>query len=123
MTRYRVALWVLLGGKLLGAWGLTWDIQWHLLIGRDTFWIPPHLMMYSGVTALVLALDTRDRRRGVRRRGGVTMLGLTSTRGIHLAAWGVALLLLAAPIDDLWHRLFGLDVTLWSPPHLLGLLG
>src|SRR6185295_3337073 len=45
------------------------------------------------------------------------------TRGIHLAAWGVALLLLAAPIDDLWHRLFGLDVTLWSPPHLLGLLG
>jgi hypothetical protein len=129
VTRYRVALWVLLGGKLLGAWGLTWDIQWHLLIGRDTFWIPPHLMMYSGVTAgflvavLVLALDTRDRRRGVRRRGGVTMLGLTSTRGIHLAAWGVALLLLAAPIDDLWHRLFGLDVTLWSPPHLLGLLG
>ena len=86
-------------------------------------------MMYSGVTAgflvavLVLALDTRDPRRGVRRRGRVTMLGLTSTRGIHLAAWGVALLLLAAPIDDLWHRLFGLDVTLWSPPHLLGLLG
>ena len=129
MTRYRVALWVLLVGKLLGAWGLTWDIQWHLFIGRDTFWIPPHLMMYSGVTAgflvavLVLALDTRDQRGGVRRRGGVTMLGLTSTRGIHLAAWGVALLLLAAPIDDLWHRLFGLDVTLWSPPHLLGLLG
>jgi hypothetical protein len=129
VTRYRVALWVLIAGKLLGAWGLTWDIQWHLLIGRDTFWIPPHLMMYSGVTAgfvvaaLVLALDTRDRRRGVRRRGLVTGLGLTSTRGIHLAAWGVALLLLAAPIDDLWHRLFGLDVTLWSPPHLLGLLG
>ena len=129
MTRYRVALGVLLAGKLLGAWGLTWDIQWHLLIGRDTFWIPPHLMMYSGVTAgflvavVVLGLDTRDVRRGARRRGLVTMLGLTSTRGIHLAAWGVALLLLAAPIDDLWHRLFGLDVTLWSPPHLLGLLG
>jgi hypothetical protein len=129
VTRYRAALWVLLVGKLVGAWGLTWDIQWHVFIGRDTFWIPPHLMMYSGVTAgflvavLVLALDTRDQRRGVRRRGVVTMLGLTSTRGIHLAAWGVALLLLAAPIDDLWHRLFGLDVTLWSPPHLLGLLG
>ena len=27
MTRYRVALWVLLGGKLLGAWGLTWDMS------------------------------------------------------------------------------------------------
>jgi hypothetical protein len=30
---------------------------------------------------------------------------------------------LAAPIDALWHRLFGLDVTLWSPPHLMGFLG
>jgi hypothetical protein len=29
----------------------------------------------------------------------------------------------AAPIDDVWHRLFGIDVTLWSPPHLLGLAG
>jgi len=26
-------------------------------------------------------------------------------------------------IDDLGHRLFGPDITLWSPPHLLGLLG
>jgi len=35
----------------------------------------------------------------------------------------MAVTVLAAPIDDLWHRLFGLDVTLWSPPHLLGILG
>jgi len=35
----------------------------------------------------------------------------------------MAVVILAAPIDDLWHRLFGLDVTLWSPPHLLGLAG
>jgi hypothetical protein len=129
VTRYRLALWVLLAGKLLGAWGLTWDIQWHLLIGRDTFWIPPHMMMYGGITAgllvvfAVLALDTMADRRGSRPRGAVTILGLTSTRGVHLAVWGVAVLILAAPIDDLWHRLFGLDVTLWSPPHLLGLLG
>jgi len=54
VTRHRVALWVLLGGKLLGAWGLAWDIQWHLLVGRDTFWIAPHLMMYGGITAGLL---------------------------------------------------------------------
>lgn len=129
MTRHRVALWVLLGGKLLGAWGLAWDIQWHLLVGRDTFWIAPHLMMYGGITAGllvtfgVLALDTAAARRGARPPGAITIVGVTSTRGMHLAAWGLALVILAAPIDDLWHRLFGLDVTLWSPPHLLGLLG
>jgi len=51
------------------------------------------------------------------------LLGLVGTRGFHLAAWGIGLTVLAAPIDDLWHRLFGLDVTLWSPPHLLGIAG
>jgi hypothetical protein len=75
VTRHRLALWVLLAGKVLGAWGLTWDIQWHLLIGRDTFWIPPHLMMYGGVTAgllvafAVLALDTAAAHRGRPPRG------------------------------------------------------
>ena len=49
--------------------------------------------------------------------------GIPSTRGFLLAGLGLVLVVLAAPIDDLWHRLFGLDVTLWSPPHLLALLG
>ena len=129
MSLPRVALWTLVLGKLVGAWGLTWDIQWHLSIGRDSFWIAPHLMMYSGVTAgfvvsfAVLGLETWRARGGRPRPGTIRVAGLVGTRGFHLAAWGVTLVLLAAPIDDLWHRLFGLDVTLWSPPHLLGLLG
>jgi hypothetical protein len=125
----RIALWTLVVAKLVGAWGLTWDIQWHLQIGRDSFWIPPHLMMYSGVTAAfvvafgVLALETWRARGGRPRPGTIRVAGLVGTRGIHLAAWGVALVILAAPIDDLWHRLFGIDITLWSPPHLLALVG
>ena len=125
----RLAVWTLVGAKLVGAWGLTWDIQWHLRIGRDSFWIAPHVLMYAGVTAGlvaafgVLALETQ-RARGARLRPGtIRVAGLVGTRGFHLAAWGVALVILAAPIDDLWHRLFGIDITLWSPPHLLGLLG
>jgi len=125
----RFALWTLVLAKLVGAWGLTWDIQWHLRIGRDSFWIAPHVMMYAGVTAGlivsfgVLALETWHARGGRPRPGTLRVAGLVGTRGVHLAAWGVALVILAAPIDDLWHRLFGIDITLWSPPHLLGLLG
>ena len=123
----RAALWGLLGAKVVSSWGVQWDIQWHTLIGRDSFWIAPHLMTYAGVVVMVglsfgvLAATTLS----PSWRGGdvVHVLGLTGTRGFHLAAWGIALTVLAAPIDDLWHRLFGLDVTLWSPPHLLGLLG
>ncbi len=126
----RAGLWMLLAGQLLAFWGTQWDILWHLRIGRDSFWIPPHVMTYGGVTAIVLVSFgvlawTTGRRAG--GRGGepstIRMLGLAGTRGYHLAAWSIALTVLAAPIDDLWHRMFGLDVTLWSPPHLLGLLG
>ncbi len=127
---YRIALWVLLGANLLAAWGVQWDIQWHVQIGRDSFWIPPHVMAYSGVALVVLAsfgVLARDTLRhlaaGRAPEGTQRIFGLTGTRGFLLAACGIALTVLAAPIDDLWHRLFGIDVTLWSPPHLLGLLG
>jgi hypothetical protein len=49
----RVVLWTLLASKIVTGWGVQWDIQWHVLIGRDSFWIPPHLMTYAGVSAAV----------------------------------------------------------------------
>jgi hypothetical protein len=126
----RAVLWGLVAAKILALWGLQWDIQWHIRIGRDSAWIPPHLMMYAGVVLVVLlsfgtlASDTWWRRRGARPTAGeMTVMGFVGTPGFHLAAWGIALTVLAAPIDDLWHRVFGIDVTLWSPPHLLGLFG
>src|SRR6267143_4009851 len=127
---YRAALWVLLGANLVAGWGVQWDIQWHVRIGRDSFWIPPHVMTYTGVTLIVLAslgVLARDTLRQLfagRAPSGIErVLGLSGTPGFLLASCGIALTVLAAPIDDLWHRLFGIDVTLWSPPHLLGLLG
>ena len=126
----RAGLWTLLAAKLLAQWGVQWDIQWHILIGRDSFWIAPHVMTYTGVGAAVLVsfgvlawTTLRRLRGGGESLGTVRVLGLSGTPGFHVAAWGIALTVMAAPIDDLWHRLFGLDVTLWSPPHLLGLFG
>jgi hypothetical protein len=128
-TVARAGFWVLIAAHVWAGWGTQWDIQWHLRIGRDSFWIAPHVMTYSGVTAIVLAsfgvLAWTSYRalRGEREPGMLSVLGVTGTRGWHFAAWAILLTVIAAPIDDLWHRLFGLDVTLWSPPHLLGLAG
>jgi hypothetical protein len=88
-------------------------------------------MTYAGVSLVVLlsfgVLFWETYRATVARHGGgpgtMRLLGLTGTRGFHIAAWGISVTVLAAPIDDLWHRLFGLDVTIWSPPHLMGFLG
>src|SRR3989442_11475662 len=99
------ALWALLAAKLIGGWGVEWDIRWHLLVGRDSFWIPPHVMTYASVTLTgllafgVLVAETIQARRGVPAPSRIRVAGLVGTRGFHLAGWGVALTVLAAPVD------------------------
>lgn len=110
--------------KLFNLFGSIWDIQWHASIGRDSNFIPPHIVAAGGfVGALGLALavicyETYLDRRGVRlpgvkRFGGITVAPAFMAAALFLLA-GVFLTFL----DDQWHRAFGLDVTLWSPPHL-----
>src|ERR671926_679422 len=43
--------------------GVIWDISWHMTIGRDTFWSPPHMVTYLsailvGVSCGYVALKT-----------------------------------------------------------------
>jgi hypothetical protein len=134
MNIRRAVLWALLVAKAIAGIGVGWDIRWHIVIGRDSFWIAPHVMTYAGVAAAamlsfgVLLYETwkQSLPPSQREKSPVPLLriaGLVGSRGYHLAWWGIALTILAAPVDDLWHRLFGIDVTLWSPPHLLGLAG
>src|SRR5262249_60863766 len=43
-----------LSAMAIGGWGVQGDIRWHILIGRDSFWIAPHVMTYTGVTLSAL---------------------------------------------------------------------
>src|SRR5258705_4755977 len=90
----RAALWTLLAAKLVTGWGVQWDIQWHVLIGRDTFWIAPHLMTYAGVTLAGLisfGLLGWDSVRGRAPARALRIAGRVSTRGARRAARGVEL--------------------------------
>lgn len=111
-----LAIFVALGG-------VYWDVAWHGTVGRESFWIPPHLLVYSGVNVFLLAalagLGLAWQRAGSLRSALDTSAGI----GFAVAAAGPLVQLGAAPLDDLWHRLYGLDVTIWSPPHLMGLAG
>lgn len=105
--------------------GTFWDEIWHRLYGVgdvvEDFWWRPHIMMYAsmGLMALfaLVGLAVLMRRQGsVRARFRAApwlgMLGLTS-----------AYLVIAAPIDELWHRIYGLDITAWSLPHIMFAVG
>jgi len=94
-------------GFLLQFFGFHWDISFHVELGRDSFWQPPHLMVYFGV-ALVFASGVVPILAGRGR----------ASAGCYVLAASALGQIVAAPIDDLWHRLYGIDNTLWSFPHL-----
>ncbi|MDP9310035.1 MAG: hypothetical protein M3R24_03890 [Chloroflexota bacterium] len=125
-----VAGWPLLVGlsllALVGALGNAWDLYWHIVIGRDTFWIPPHAMMYSAVALSGLAaavVVVGDTARGAADGEVTTILGLRAPLGIFVLGAGALQMVVSAPFDDWWHRVYGVDVTVWSPPHLVGFSG
>lgn len=113
--------------------GLAWDRSWHDYLGRNDFWIPPHLMSYSGIAmtgllALILILLETvryyQRKPGVDDSSTIRVLRIfAAPTGFVMVGFGTLIDLIAAPLDNYWHSLYGIDVTLWSPFHLLGLIG
>jgi hypothetical protein len=117
--------------------GLMWDMSLHIDQGRDAGPLanPAHyfilLGLYgifaAGFLTLVLAGWTGPRAREA-SRGATTPVELAGESrpgrfgGILLAAAGT-FALIGFPLDDVWHRLFGQDVTLWGPTHLIMLGG
>jgi hypothetical protein len=120
-------LWFALGSSLAAAFGVHWDIAWHRSIGRDAFWTPPHVAIYSAavlgaVAALAQILPATFGRR-LRDRAAVNVLGFRGPLGAFISAWGGVTMLASAPFDDWWHNAYGLDVKILSPPHIVLALG
>ena len=113
-------------GVALTWFGAAWDVSWHRLIGRDTFWSPPHLFLYGGISlwglAALVATVTATRGRPV--RGRELRIGpVRAELGLALVGIAAAMVIGSAPFDEAWHRMFGRDVDIWSPPHLAGVAG
>jgi len=104
--------------------GMLWDISLHIGVGRDEGPLanPAHFLILfglfgvfaGGVLACAMPLDERPGPAALHfLRGWDVPLG-----GVLLTAAGFYALL-GFPLDDVWHRMFGQDVTLWGPTHLM----
>ena len=103
--------------------GMLWDISLHIDDGRDPGPLanPAHYFILAGLfgtfTAGVLAI--------VLAEGKPSKASIRLAPNWHAPLGGVLLTaaggfaLFGFPLDDVWHRLFGQDVTLWGPTHLM----
>jgi hypothetical protein len=102
--------------------GLQWDEALHIADGRDDGPLanPSHYLLLGGIfgafAAGVIAIALGDET--VPRSGIRITSGWRAPLGGVLITVGAAVGLLGFPLDDLWHRLFGQDVTLWGPTHV-----
>ena len=102
--------------------GFYWDVAVHIDNGRDQnpFGTPAHWPIVIGLCGLVVAgilAITLDRDSD----GGAALAlpgGLRCSLGAGLILLCGSVSLLGFPLDDLWHNVFGQDVTLWSPTHI-----
>ncbi|HKF77308.1 MAG TPA: hypothetical protein VKF59_14295, partial [Candidatus Dormibacteraeota bacterium] len=100
----------LLACLLVASAGLAWDIAWHTYIGRDAFLTPPHMVLYGGVAAAGTAGLTGLLLESWRRAPGTVSLAgvLHAPLGLFVTGSGILTLVLAAPLDNYWHELYGL---------------
>lgn len=118
-------------GAIIFLQGTSWDIQWHSFIGRDRTLIPPHLMMLSGVTLSgVAGLLTVIIESVWARRSTIVAQHSTNFAGIFYGPLGAYVVGFAAlnaaiafPLDAYWHALYGIDVAIWAPFHVMFVAG
>ena len=103
--------------------GMYWDISLHIDQGRDAGPLanPAHYLILFGLFGIFAAgflsmaiPKEKPCPTAIRLfEGWYAPLG-----GVLIAAAG-GFALIGFPLDDVWHRLFGQDVTLWGPTHLM----
>jgi hypothetical protein len=125
-----VAGWSSLPGAFLGislltaVFGMYWDISLHIDNGRDPGPLanPAHYfilaglfgVLSAGVLSIALTPEEKPSKAAIRLPNG-----WWAPLGAVMVITCGAVSLIAFPLDDIWHRLFGQDVTLWGPTHLL----
>jgi hypothetical protein len=103
--------------------GFIWDVSWHIGNGRDPGPLanPAHYFIIiglfgifvAGMLAVVIPFD-KPGPAAVR----ITRNWYAPVGGILMAGCGLYAMI-GFPLDDIWHRIFGQDVTLWGPTHLM----
>ncbi|HVF20962.1 MAG TPA: SDR family NAD(P)-dependent oxidoreductase [Mycobacteriales bacterium] len=109
------------GALIIAVLGFVWDVTWHVDLGRDeVIFTPAHtaillglfgIVVSAAIIVIVATVDDAD-----------VALKWRSYRApwaaVPLAACGLGAIT-GFPLDEFWHRAYGIDVSMWGPTHLV----
>ncbi len=90
----------------------NWDAWWHVAIGFETPWSPPHFLVFIDIFVVT---------------AGSLALYFNTNKILYKRVFQFACITIAAgSIDVVWHVLFGIEKIIqpsiiWSPPHVIGI--
>src|SRR5260221_5649883 len=118
-------------GAVISFFALSWDVQWHTFVGRDRTLTPPHILLLSGyalcgigaLVAVIVETQWVKNNQAMEKRYTPFANRFAAPLGIYITGYAALNGALAFPVDQYWHTLYGIDVTIWAPFHIMAISG
>ena len=118
-------------GAVISFFALSWDVQWHTFVGRDRTLTPPHILLLSGIVvcgigalvAVIVETQWVKNHRAMQQRYTPFANRIAAPLGIYISGYAALNMAVAFPVDQYWHTLYGVDVTIWAPFHIMAIAG
>jgi hypothetical protein len=118
-------------GAVISFFALSWDVQWHTFVGRDRTLTPPHILLLSGyalcgiaaLVAVIVETQWVKNNQAMEKRYTSFANRFAAPLGIYITGYAALNGALAFPVDQYWHTLYGIDVTIWAPFHIMAISG
>jgi hypothetical protein len=111
-------------GLALQVGAANWDIIWHGVVNVESFFTPPHTVLYSGVglslIATVVGIVVSIRQKTSLRNPLSIYRSIPNP--LKIIVLGCLVEVFSGQFDNWWHANFGFDGLL-SPPHLMLISG
>lgn len=112
-------------GVALQVGAANWDIIWHGVVNVESFFTPPHTVLYSGVGLSLIAtiagiIFSIKQKTSLKKEPFSIYYKIPNP--LKLIALGCLVEVFSGQFDNWWHANFGVDGLL-SPPHLMLISG
>lgn len=118
-------------GAIISYFALSWDIQWHTFVGRDRTLTPPHVFLLSGIVvcgigaliAVIIETLWVKNNQAMEQHSTAFANRFAAPLGIYISGYAALNMAVAFPVDQYWHTLYGVDVSIWAPFHIMAIAG